>query len=50
MTQLTHAALMLVYVPGVNRLFSMAPVSWPWLLVLPAGAAVVVLLDLIAGP
>jgi len=29
---------MLVYVPGLNRLFSMAPVSWPELLVLPAGA------------
>jgi hypothetical protein len=39
-------ALVLVYVPGLNRLFSMAPVPWPWLLILPAGAAAFVLLDL----
>jgi sodium/potassium-transporting ATPase subunit alpha len=39
-------ALVLVYVPGLNRLFSMAPVAWPWLLVLPAGAAAFILLDL----
>jgi calcium-translocating P-type ATPase len=39
-------AVGLVYVPGVNRLFSMAPVNPAWLLVLPAGAAIFLLLDL----
>lgn len=35
----------LLYVPGLNRIFAMAPVGLAWLLVLPAGAAVMVLVD-----
>jgi magnesium-transporting ATPase (P-type) len=35
----------LVYVPGLNRLFGMAAVAPAWLLVLPAGAALFILLD-----
>jgi sodium/potassium-transporting ATPase subunit alpha len=38
-------ALGLVYVPGLNRLFSMTAVSPFWLLVLPFGAGVFVALD-----
>lgn len=38
-------ALALVYVPGLNTLFSMAPVHPAWLLTLPAGAAVFLALD-----
>jgi calcium-translocating P-type ATPase len=38
-------ALALVYVPGLNGLFSMAAVYPAWLAILPAGAAVFVLLD-----
>jgi len=38
-------AIALVYVPGLNRLFGMAPVAPAWLLWLPGGAAVMVLVD-----
>ncbi len=38
-------ALALVYIPGLNNLFSMRPVHPVWLLVLPAGAAVFLALD-----
>jgi sodium/potassium-transporting ATPase subunit alpha len=37
--------VLLVYTPGLNRLFSMAAVPPVWLLMLPAGAAVFILLD-----
>jgi magnesium-transporting ATPase (P-type) len=37
--------VLLVYVPGLNRLFSMTAVAPAWLLVLPVGAAVFVALD-----
>ncbi|MEZ4552534.1 MAG: cation-transporting P-type ATPase [Dehalococcoidia bacterium] len=36
----------LVYVPGLNTTFSMAPVHPAWLLVIPVGAAVFLLIDL----
>jgi magnesium-transporting ATPase (P-type) len=39
--------LSLVYVPGLNELFSMRSVAAPWLLVLPLGAACFVLADLL---
>jgi calcium-translocating P-type ATPase len=39
--------LALVYVPGLNRIFAMAPVAWPWLAVLPAGATIFVGLDVV---
>jgi calcium-translocating P-type ATPase len=39
--------LSLVYVPGLNELFSMRAVAAPWLLVLPLGAACFVLADLV---
>lgn len=39
-------ALVLVYVPGVNGLFSMQAVSPAWLLTLPLGAATFVVADL----
>jgi magnesium-transporting ATPase (P-type) len=39
-------ALLLVYVPGLNRTFSMTAVAPVWLLILPLGAAAFVLLDL----
>ncbi|WP_437955617.1 cation-transporting P-type ATPase [Sorangium sp. So ce119] len=35
----------LLYVPGLNRMFAMAPVGAAWLLWLPGGAAVMVLAD-----
>ncbi|MGK4008300.1 cation-transporting P-type ATPase [Sorangium sp. So ce1036] len=38
-------AVALLYVPGLNRLFAMAPVGPAWLLWLPGGAAVMVLAD-----
>ncbi len=38
-------ALVLVYVPGLNRLFAMAPIHPAWLAVLPAGALVFIALD-----
>jgi magnesium-transporting ATPase (P-type) len=38
-------ALVLVYVPGVDALFSMAPVSPAWLLALPIGAAIMITAD-----
>jgi magnesium-transporting ATPase (P-type) len=38
-------AIALIYAPGLNRLFAMAPVGPAWLLVLPMGAAVMVLVD-----
>jgi hypothetical protein len=38
-------ALVLVYVPGVNGLFSMSGVRPAWLLVLPCGALAFVLAD-----
>jgi magnesium-transporting ATPase (P-type) len=40
-------ALAFVYVPGLNRLFQMTAVQPIWLLVLPAGAALFLVLDLI---
>jgi len=40
-------ALVLVYVPGLNGVFSMGPVHPAWLLVLPAGAAAFLALDLL---
>ncbi len=39
--------LSLVYVPGLNGLFSMHTVAVPWLLVLPVGAACFVFADLL---
>jgi magnesium-transporting ATPase (P-type) len=39
-------ALVLVYVPGLNRLFSMRAVSPAWLLTLPLGAAAFIAIDL----
>ena len=39
--------LALIYIPGLNGLFSMEPVAPLWLLVLPAGAAAFILLDLV---
>ena len=39
--------LALVYVPVLNRWFAMRPLPAQWLLVLPAGAALFVLLDLV---
>jgi sodium/potassium-transporting ATPase subunit alpha len=39
--------LALVYVPGLNRLFGMAAVEPVWLLLLPVGAALFILLDLV---
>lgn len=38
-------AIALLYVPGLNRMFAMAPVGPAWLLWLPGGAAVMVLGD-----
>ncbi len=38
-------ALGLVYIPGLNHVFSMRPVNPAWLLVLPAGATLFVALD-----
>ncbi|HEY7037095.1 MAG TPA: cation-transporting P-type ATPase [Thermomicrobiales bacterium] len=40
-------ALVLVYVPGLNRIFSMTAVSPLWLLVLPFGAGLFLALDVI---
>ena len=39
--------LVLIYVPGVNRLFSMTSIAPEWLLVVPVGAAVFILVDLV---
>jgi hypothetical protein len=36
---------MVVYVPGLNSMFSMTAVSPAWLLVLPLGAAAFIALD-----
>jgi sodium/potassium-transporting ATPase subunit alpha len=38
-------AFVLIYVPGLNRMFSMAAINPAWLLILPAGAAVFFLFD-----
>jgi magnesium-transporting ATPase (P-type) len=38
-------AVMLIYVPGLNRAFSMSAVSPMWLLVLPIGAAFFIAID-----
>ncbi|WP_437311859.1 cation-translocating P-type ATPase [Sorangium sp. So ce388] len=38
-------AIALLYVPGLNRMFAMAPVGSAWLLWLPGGAAAMVLVD-----
>lgn len=38
-------ALVLVYVPGVNTIFSMVAVSPAWLAALPIGAAIVIVAD-----
>jgi sodium/potassium-transporting ATPase subunit alpha len=40
-------ALALIYVPGLNRIFSMTSVPPAWFLLLPAGAAIFILLDLV---
>jgi magnesium-transporting ATPase (P-type) len=40
-------ALVLIYVPGLNRVFAMTAVSPLWLLVLPFGACLFLALDLI---
>jgi sodium/potassium-transporting ATPase subunit alpha len=40
-------ALALVYLPGLNRVFAMTAVPLPWLAVIPTGAALFLLLDLI---
>jgi hypothetical protein len=39
--------LLLVYVPGLNTLFTMEAVPVPWLLTVPASAAAFVGVDLI---
>jgi hypothetical protein len=39
--------LALVYIPGLNNLFEMTAVPLKWLLILPLGAAVFILLDLV---
>ncbi len=39
--------LALIYLPGVNRLFSMTSIAPQWLLVVPVGAAVFILVDLV---
>ncbi len=40
-------SFLLVYVPGLNGVFEMTAVGVPWLLVLPAGAAVFLAIDLL---